>query len=255
MRKQAAFLTVAILAPVFGQTPAFDVISVKPYVVGSRRGANVGCSNERFLSYGFPLVATIQFAYGLREFQVPKMPSWTEASDGYYEIEAKAAASVSESQCKLMVQKLLADRFKMAVHWEPRETPVYHLVVAKNGLKMQKASESDEGTDIKITFNGRLMGTPLAAPDAKPTKGRTMPELALTLSAFTSGQPVIDKTGIEGAYKVALAFSYALPGGQPLSDDPDVYTAVQQQLGLKLEPVKEQVQMLVVDHMEKPGAN
>ena len=154
-----------------------------------------------------------------------------------------------------MVQKVLADRFKMAVHWEPRETPVYHLVVAKNGLKMQKASESDEGTGIKITFNGRLMGTALAAPDARPTKGRTMPELAFTLSAFTSGQPVIDETGIEGAYKVTLAFSYALPGGQPLSDDPDVYTAVQQQLGLKLEPAKEQVQMLVVDHMEKPDAN
>ncbi len=201
------------------------------------------------------MIQTIQFAYDLREYQFPKLPSWTEAREGYYEIEATASGPASESQCRLMVRKLLADRFKMAVHWEPKEASVYRLVVAKSGLKMQAVSDSDEGTDVKIAFNGRLMGSALAAPDAKPTKGRTMRELALTLSAFTSGQPVLDKTGIEGAYKATLAFSFALPGGQALSDDPDIYTAVQQQLGLKLEPAREPLQMLVIDHMEKPDAN
>ena len=244
--------------PALGQNaakpPTFEVASVKPYVVGSRRGANVGCSNGRFLSYGFPLIDTIQFAYDLREFQLPKLPGWTEARDGYYEIEAKAANPVSESQCRLLVRQLLADSFKLAAHWGSKEISVYQLVVAKNGITMQKANESDEGTDVKITFNGRQMGTALAAPDTKPTKGRTMQELAFVLSAFTSGQPILDKTGIEGAYKVTLAFSFALPGQQP-SDDPDLYTAVQQQLGLKLQAAKEAVQVLIVDDLERPSEN
>jgi uncharacterized protein (TIGR03435 family) len=253
----AANVLTFLSCPVFGQNaaspPTFEIASVKPYVVGSRRGANVGCSNGRFLSYGFPLIDTIQFAYDLREFQFPKLPRWTEARDGYYEIEAKAANPVSESQCRMMVRQLLADRFKLTAHWDSKEISVYQLVVAKNGLTMQKANDSDEGTDVKITFNGHQMGTALASVDTKPTKGRTMQELAFVLSAFTSGQPILDKTEIEGAYKVNLAFSSALPG-QPPSDDPDLYTAVQQQLGLKLQAAKEAVQVLVVDDLERPSS-
>src|SRR5580692_2414658 len=125
MRTEIGLGSVAMaMLQAFGQVPppAFEVASVRPYVYGARGRAEVSCTNGHFLSFGFSMDETIQFAYDLKSYQRPKLPAWTEARDGYYDIEARAAAPVSEAECKLMVRTLLADRFKLAARWETKLT-------------------------------------------------------------------------------------------------------------------------------------
>lgn len=150
------------------------------------------------------------------------------------------------------MQALLADRFKLAVHWESKEAEVNDLVVARGGPKMQKASATDTGRGFTITVDGRQVTS--AAGASVPT-GETMQELAEFLTFIRLHEPVIDKTGLEGRYKFALKFSIQPPGGNQDFEDPDLETALQQQLGLKLEAHKGTVRTLLVDHIEPPSAN
>jgi uncharacterized protein (TIGR03435 family) len=253
MRKYAALLAIA-LAPAFAQpqpAPAFEVASVRPYVYGARGRAEVSCANGHFLSFGFPMDETIQFAYDLKSYQRPKLPSWTEGRDGYYDMEAKAAGQVSEDECRLMVRTLLADRFKMAAHWESKVTAVYELVVAKNGPKMPKVPDADQTRGVFVSMNGTLMN-PLGGA---PARGLTMPELSERLAAYGAQRPVIDKTGLGGLYRITLSFGITPRESQRLSEFPDLFTAVQEQLGLKMQDAKDPIEMLIIDHMEKPDAN
>src|ERR1700733_10419914 len=117
-----------------GQTPAapkFEVTSVRPYkpVAGQPRHLDFGCSNGRFVSLAQNLRTAFFWAYNARPFQVSGLPKWIDANDAVFDIEAKAAGPVSEDQCKLMFQTLLADRFKLTLHREVKELAAYALVV------------------------------------------------------------------------------------------------------------------------------
>jgi uncharacterized protein (TIGR03435 family) len=256
MRTEIELGIVALaMLPALAQTPAFEVASVRPYVYGVRGRAEVSCTNGHFLSFGFSIEETIQFAYDLKEYQRPKLPAWTGTREGYYDIEARAAAPVSEAECRLMVRTLLKDRFKMVARWETNVTPVYELVVAKNGPKMPKVADTDRTRGVLITLNGNQMQS-LAA---EPPRGLTMQELAERLTVFGAQRPVLDKTGLEGLYKVTLSFGITpdiTPRGTATpSEYPDLFTAVQEQLGLKMQDAKDPVDVLIVDHMERPDAN
>jgi uncharacterized protein (TIGR03435 family) len=147
--------------------------------------------------------------------------------------------------------KLLADRFKLAVHWETRELPVYALVVAKNGPNLHKAKEADGGSHIS------------AGTGQFTSQGTTMTEMAQTLTQELSrelGRVVIDKTEIAGRYDVALKWTpetgTASSNAEGATDSgPSIFTAIQEQLGLKLESAKGPVQVLVIDHAEMPSEN
>jgi uncharacterized protein (TIGR03435 family) len=177
-----------------------------------------------------------------------------------YDIQAKAERPLAESQCKGAMQALLADRFKLAVHWEPKEAQVSDLVIARGGPKMRKWLDTDTGRGFTITLNGRQAG---GVPGASVPTGMTMQEFAEALTNLAAigvrggsrQQPVIDKTGLEGRYKIALKFSIQPPGGDQDFEDPDLETALQQQLGLKLETHKGIVKTFLVDHIERPSAN
>lgn len=236
-------------APADGKE-SFEVVSVRPYVYGVRGRAEVSCSNGHFLSFGFAIDQTIQFAYSLKSYQEPKLPTWAEGRDGYYDIEARTAAPVTEAQCRKMVRTLLADRFKLSAHWETKMTSVYELVLSKSGPKMMKAADSDQTRGVFISMNGQQI-TPLGAP---PT-GLTMDQLAERLAAYGAQRPVIDKTGLEGLYKITLSFGVTPRGAEAPSEYPELLTAVQEQLGLKLQDAKDPLEVLIVDHMEKPDAN
>jgi uncharacterized protein (TIGR03435 family) len=246
------------------ETAEFSVASVRVHVNGSGYEP-LSCSNGRFVSLGSPLFLLIAWAYDLNQGQMIEMQQRLPKEGGgtatlAYDVQAKAERPLAESQCKVAVQALLADRFKLAVHWESKEGQVSELVVARGGPKMQKWLDTDTGRGFTITLNGRQAG---GIPGASAPTGMTMQEFAEALTNLAAigvrggnrQQPVIDKTGLGGRYKIDLKFSAELPGGDQVFDDPDLETALQQQLGLKLEARKGTVKIILVDHVEPPSAN
>src|SRR6185369_17208498 len=206
-------------------------------------------------------------------------PDWINSE--LYDIEAKAETPTTEAQLKLMLQTLLAERFKLKVHREEREMPVYALVAGKNGIKFPKAPADREcGEQKRSDHRFELGATDLAGqchgfvPDKGALTGRSvdMSDFAEML-AIWAGRKVIDKTGIEGLYDIHLPqvmSVYAVnavsvdggrggppaPGTERFAPNPlpTVFDAVQQ-FGLKLESTKGPVGVLVIDNIERPSEN
>ncbi len=259
---QKAILTLAAVGMLHAQSTEaerFDVASVRPHVFGSGLDGP-SCANGSFVARGMPLIIVIRWAYDLNQDQLrdmqQRLPNWMFPGGGTtsslaYDIQAKSERRLTESQCKAGLQALLADRFKLAVHWESKESEISDLVVARGGPKMRKAIETDQGSGFAVTIDGR----PVANSGGGGPTGYTMQELADFLSFIRPHQPVIDKTGLEGRYMIALKFSIQPPGSEEVFEDPDLGAALQRQLGLKLETHKGTVKTFVVDHIERPSAN
>jgi uncharacterized protein (TIGR03435 family) len=257
MKTLAGYVLLSMAIPSHGQTPVppkFEVTSVRQVkiVAGQRRNVQFGCSNGRFASLGQGLRRILLWAFDVKPFQIATWPPWTDSPDAIFDIEAKSENAVSEEQCKLMVQTLLADRFQLAVHRETKDLPSYALVVAKNGPKLHQVPP-----DAKPKPGGgvRLFGNPIGMPPGKePPVGWSMTELAnmLTGTPTLDARPVFDRTGLTGIYEIDLDFAM-FPNQQP--PRPEVFDAVQEQLGLKLDSMKAPVEMLVVDRLERPAAN
>jgi uncharacterized protein (TIGR03435 family) len=198
----------------------------------------------------------IKNAYGVQDYQVIGGPSWIN-TDGY-DIEAKPEASADQKQVWLMLRSALAERFKLVFHRETRELPSYSLSPAKNGLKLPEPTEG-EGF-VAVRPGPRLEG-------GKARMGALVTALSRLL-----GRPVVDSTGFAGEFDVHVEFTpdestIGLlgsggprdPGGfavRPTDPDrPSILVALQEQLGLKLTTVKTPVEVLVIDHVERPDAN
>jgi bla regulator protein BlaR1 len=255
--------------------PAFDVVSIKPNVSGVREVTFAPMSGGRLTVENNPVTNLIQNAYGVRRNQIVGGPGWMDSDR--FDIEARAEGSPAKDQLMLMVQTLLEDRFKLKVHRETRELPVFILTAAKSGVKLKPWQE---GSCVTIDpFN-----PPTPPPRGeKPPKGCSndhvfpkgpntewvatkidMKELAGALAGAILRRPVIDKTGFTGTFDINLEWTTdqnpaAGPDGTgPASTDaagPSIFTVLQEQLGLKLESAKGPVEVLVVDHLEKPDAN
>jgi uncharacterized protein (TIGR03435 family) len=240
--------------------PKFEVASIKPHASGS--GIHLlNCSGDRFFVAGISFGNVLEWTYDLQTLAVisnffERVPA--SIRQKAYDIQAKADRPfASESQCRLMVQALLADRFKLAFHYEERDAELFDLVVARGGSKLRKALPTDAGSDVNIVVDGRpaITWVPIADPDERArTKGMTMEELALRLPT-TALAPVADKTGLEGRYKIDLRYSTSLPAdNRDTPEDPPVEAALAK-LGLRLEKHKGSVKVPVLDHIEPPDAN
>jgi uncharacterized protein (TIGR03435 family) len=252
--------------------PEFEVASVKPNNSGNpstrvRLVPDVNVENAT-------LKALVLLAYDVKEFQVSGGPGWIDTER--YDIQAKAVAPSMDEKGRLLqrqrLQTLLQERFKIAFHRETKELPVYELTVAKSGLKLRPLKEGD-----CIALDPQ---NPTIDPKKTPMdycgsgrQGRGLLELANTTMAYLAsslsritGRIVVDKTGMTGTFRIHLTFvpddtmnqlpGPAIdPGGTPALDGPSLFDAVQEQLGLKLESTKGPVEVLVVDHAEKPSAN
>ena len=232
--------------------PAFEVTSVKPdtFVPGPGhygRVVEVNCSNGRFVSRNASVWYLIKWAWNIvgDNERLIGFPGWTSGS--IYEIEAKAAAPVSEEQCRLMARALLADRFHFRAHEEKRLIDAYDLVIAKGGPKIKRATDPDAPVNGPgFTIGGESMQ--MLDPHLK---GWTMDQLAHALAVAQLGRKVFDRTGLEGIYRIEIRFSRLDRSG----DDPDVATALRVQLGLELRSAKEALDVVVVDHIERPTQN
>ena len=219
----------------------FDVASIKPAPPGSGNTTMKFEPGGRFRATGAPLNALIQMAYGVKDFQVSRGPKWAD-SESYdaYDIVAKPAAGVTlnRSQLKVALQALLADRFRLKIHREIKDLPMYSLVVAKNGPKLTKNIDAP-GPEATMG-SGQLKGSKIS-----------MSILAGMLAQLLD-RTVRDDTGISGDFDVKLNWD---PGQTADMDGPSIFTALQEQLGLKLNAQKGPVEILIIDSAERPSGN
>jgi uncharacterized protein (TIGR03435 family) len=200
-------------------------------------------SGTRVNMTGYTVSGLIQYAWDMRNYQVTGGPNWI-TQDTYSvtaKVEGDAAAPTAE--IRKMVQSLLAERFELKVHRDTKEEKVYLLEPAKTGLAL-KPSTAPKTTMQMGT--GHLMMAKVTTP------------VIAAMLASVLGRPVIDKLGIPGEFDFTLDspdVNMGRPGAQEEAPGPSLFTALQEQLGLKLEPSKGPVEILVVDHVAKPVEN
>jgi len=225
-----------------GQTaaPTFEVASIKPHP-GPVTVEGLSISGTLVGETAVDLMDLVVDAYNVRRDQVSGGPDWSNGT-ARYDIQGKATTGEREpsrEQVRQMLQSLLADRFKLVIRREAVETPVYALVLAKGGTKL-RPSDKPTGIMGRPTDTGRRIEGSV-----------TMEFLAKQLST-PAGRLVVDQTGLTGNFSIALEWT-------PLNVTPpdgtaslSIFTAVQDQLGLKLEPTKAPVEKLFIEHAEKP---
>ncbi len=217
------------------QKPAFEVATVKPHAPGGGVLSGTSFSPTRYSGVG-SLRSFIQTAYGVQDYQVSGGPGW--AGTELYEIDGRTAGPTSLDQMRLMLQTLLNEQFQLATHRDTKEVPIYALVVAKGGSKLKEAADKSKIGGIGAG-RGMVKGT------------MTLADLARSLSS-SAGRPVVDRTGLTGGFEINLKWS---PDNSPDGDQPGLFTAIQEQLGLRLESAKGPVEVLAIDHAEKPSGN
>jgi uncharacterized protein (TIGR03435 family) len=235
----------------------FEVASLKPSLPGGRGGIRPAPGGERYLATNLSLRQLITEAFRVKADQVAGGPEWIDTE--LYDMNAKAARPSSVEELHIMLRNLLADRFKFQVHRESKEMPVYTLTVDTNGPKMQ-AHEAASAADPWIDeINEKPLHLKWSA------KFVPMDYFAWRLSQILD-RPVLDQTKLKGGYDFELAFTREPPPalareGARLNGElvdlsgPTIFEAVRRQLGLKLERQKGPVDIMVIDHVEKPAEN
>jgi len=252
-------------------TMTFDVASVRqsPPADSYRVGGHFEHDSTSFNATNFNIRNILAAAYDIRWDQMAGLPDWR----AMFNVQAKSDSAADQKMAQLtrdqqraeqqhMLQALLADRFKLKAHWETRQGPTYDLVIAKKGLLMQPAK-----------------GAPLSPEEQKRWGDKPIPPLyqrgnsntgfdfvahAASMKDITGmlasqfGRPVMDKTGLTDKYDFVLNYHDQYLKDRPadsLDPVPPLDTAIQDQLGLKLEPSKGPIQTLVIDHIEMPTEN
>jgi uncharacterized protein (TIGR03435 family) len=261
-----AVLTIALLTvpTAAGQTPSFEAASVKPAPPPAGRAMliHMGGDPGRVSYQNVTLKQLLTKAYGVKEYQVSG-PAWIDTER--YDVTATMPEKTPKESVERMLQNLLAERFQLKLHRESKEAPVYALVVAKGGPKLKKSEMAavPAGSAGGGPGRGIRMG-----PGKLEGNGMDMGFFTDVLSTLV-GRPVLDRTELKDAYDCTLEFtpdatlsvammkmSMARPegapeGAAPESSGPSIFTAVQEQLGLKLESRKAPLDLIVVDGAEK----
>ena len=231
--------------------PTFDVLSIKPRteptVPAGPQGARPG---GVFEMVNVPLVRLILFAYDLRDYQVVEGPGWVRTER--FDVSARAGSAVPVTDIRLMLQSALEDRFTLRIRREPRQMTGYALVVARaDGRLGSSLKKSDDNCK-------RLLRRPDNIPPTAVTSVgcSTMTQFARSATTMM-GAPVVDKTGLTERYEFTMIYSSAPAGpfsdaGADDSQYPIYMTALQEQLGLKLEGSREAVDVLVIESAERP---
>lgn len=239
------YLPLGLLA----QGPQFEVASIRQHDPPYPR-INISTAGNTLTAEAYALAGLVGYAFNLKNYQV----SFTQANSPLpgtaYDITAKApGGSVpTPDQFRQMLQALLADRFKLKAHREMREMEVYALVAGKNGPKLKPSSSEANPMGYM-----RVEGRNYHATRAKAT----MDDVVQAIRNSFLDRPVVDHTGLSGTYNLDLIYTPDIRSnrGEPDPNDISIFTAVQEQLGLRLEAQKEPVEVLVIDSVEKPSDN
>src|SRR5579862_3228947 len=260
--------------------PSFDVASIKPNR-SADPGRRIMFLPGRLNATGITVKFLIAMAYGVKEFQVSGGPGWIDSQR--YDVDAKQEDSQAQESEKLppdqqntrmglMVQGLLADRFQLKVSHATKELPVYALVVAKNGPKLHEAKAGDTYPNGVKGPDGVAHPGMMRMGPGQITGQAVQMEFVARLLSQMLGRDILDHTGLKGQYDINLQWTPDVgegmmlsgpaspkpPGDNPAppeSTGPSIYTALQEQLGLKLDSTKGPVEIIVVDHVEQPSEN
>jgi uncharacterized protein (TIGR03435 family) len=262
-------------APESTKLPVFDVASVKPSAFGSyQTRADMRSEGVNFIN--LPLRAIVQFAFGITQpTRILGLPDW--AVTERFDVVAKPPDKATRDELRLMLQALLHERFKLEARQESREVNVYALVLARRDGQLGPKLRPSTSDCLPPRAPGGAAAPERSGAQDRPTCG-TQPagpghlvvinvpitQLATGLSMI-NGRTVIDKTGLTGSFDVDLTFTSDTPralrpDGVPTEaaanpDAPSLFTALQEQLGLKLEPQRASEDVVVVDRIERPSTN
>jgi len=234
--------------------PSYEVATIKPSRPDERK--TVAVQGTRLVTTDTSLVDLMMFAYGVHQLQITAGPDWIKTDKFDLVMQPNMPGRASTAQMRSILEKLLADRFQLKFHRAQTELPVYRIVQAKGGAKLTPTSaEASAQNTAAIGFS----------EDAMIVRDATLPEFASLMQRYVAlDRPTVDHTGLTGKYDFKLSWTpdFTQFNGRspwPTRSDqdagPSLYTAMQEQLGLKLEPAKELANTLVIDRAEKPSDN
>jgi uncharacterized protein (TIGR03435 family) len=227
--------------------PAFEVATIKPSNPENQNsgfhsgdGRRVNCDNET-------LIDILQFVYGVHSKQILGAPDWAGSDrwdiDGYPD----APGMPDDKQMQAMYRKIMAERFGLKMHTEKKSLSIYAIRMGKGGPKLTKSLDQNGLSDTTFTeFNSQRRVLRVTATN--------MEEFAATMQ-FIVDKPLADQTGLPGRYDFVLKWATDETETSDPNAPPGIFTAIQEQLGLKLVPVKAPADVIVIDHMERPSAN
>jgi bla regulator protein blaR1 len=258
------------------KVPGFEVASIRPMKSGNG-GISIRFTDDGISYAGVSTQMLLRRAFGVEDDRILGMPGW--AKSDRYEIQARVSEmdvsrweKLSYDQKRVALLPLLTDRFNLKFHHETRVLSVYALVVNKSGPKLHEAKPGDSylpginGTDGPVG----APGTSWMHPGKITAQAVPIADLVRLLSILQSDHTIFDKTRLTGKYDLALQWTpddgpppmvEGTGGGKPSNDSapdafgPSLFTALQEQLGLRLESQKEPVDVIVIDHIEKPSEN
>ena len=275
---RTAFITSAVLLltvaayPAGQQSePAFEVASIKENKTGATGVSMNVLPGSRLVATNISLETLIAGAYGT---DIPLSPSrvvmpagWAGSGAPRFDIEAKPGRALTQTEFLPAVRRLLEDRFKLAVHYETREQPSYALVMdradARLGARLKRSDvDCTDPVEIKARAADGTLRCGIRGRPGSATGRHTMAVLARFLTNVVPDQRMVaDRTNLVGTYEFQIDWAPEVPvasAGAPPPSDPDaasIFTALREQLGLRLESGKQQVDVLVVDHAERPTEN
>jgi uncharacterized protein (TIGR03435 family) len=231
-------------APDTDTAPSFSVAAIKPHDPDSGR-TGMGLDRNPIAIRNQSLASLIMFTYAVNPHQIVGAPDWADKS--YFDIDARidTPGQFNLQQDQAMLAKLLADRFQLKFHREKRELPVYAIRIAKGGPKLTPAKPDEQlnqtgsGNDIEhnVTFTNAAMSNVVLGMQ------------------FLLNRPIVDQTGLTGRYDFTLRYTADEANTHDPNAPPGIFTAAQEQLGLKFEPTKALVDVLVIDRAEMPSPN
>jgi len=241
---------IALFTALALQVSSFEVASVRINEAGTAGGEgrereSIQVSPGSLTMRNITLDSCLQWAYGLRSFQIAGAPDWFTSER--YDIFGKAPGPVAETELKIMLQSLLADRFRLKIRHESRDLPVYWLKAAKGGLKIAPAADAVAPASMH-PVDGALV-----------FQNVSMAEFADRLSKrpFSLDRPVMDQTRANGIFSFSLKLADnadELKHGLEKNDSPSIFDAIQHQLGLKLSPEKAALAVIVIEHANRMPA-
>jgi len=253
--------------------PAFEVVSIKPDKSGAMM-MRVMFTSDGISITNLPVHMLLREAFGISDDQLIGEPGWLNSD--HFDIEAKVAAedvarlkALKPTERWAMLLPVFQDRFALKYHHESRDLTQYLLVIAKSGLKMKEAPPGDTDANGSKTPDGKPGGVGWVRKERGAFTGQAAGlDTLVHFLSFQFHSPVIDKTGLTGKYDIEMKWTpdemeagMARPpdGSQPdplsATTGPSLFTALEEQLGLKLEAHKEPGEVIVIDHIEQPSAN
>ncbi len=226
--------------------PDWEAVTIKPSDPDARNGV-MTTRGRHIVIQNQTLEAMLRLAYGVQRSQIVGAPEWTRTERFDIDGVLDADGQPNMKQFQVLVQKVLAERFGLKSHHEQREMPVFALAVSKDGPKMDSSNGDPNGLPDNegMGGNGRQI---------RKFTNVSMSDLALMLQPHVD-RPVVDQTALKGRYDFKLQWTVDEAQATDADAPPGLFTAIQEQIGLKLEPTKAPVDVLVVDHVETPSPN